>query len=134
MERFLPSNIFLLLKTLHLSEYLTNLTIMDQCLFSDFAPIWWVWSVSFTLISISIFDLIVWITTSSVTLCLLFSKPCIRRQFLLGQCSCLSICCYISPFLFSRKDMLLQTSSLFSFFLILIKLFHNVINWTCQIF
>ena len=59
---------------------------------------------SFTSISISISNLIVWITTSSVTSCLLSSMPCIRRQFPLDYCSCLSICCSILPFLFPRKD------------------------------
>ena len=39
MERFLPFNLFLLLKTLRLSEYLANLTIMGQPLFSDVTPI-----------------------------------------------------------------------------------------------
>ena len=39
MERFLPFNFFLLLKTLHLSEHLAKLTIMGQHLFSDFASI-----------------------------------------------------------------------------------------------
>ena len=39
MERFLPFNLFLLLKTLRLSEYLANLTVMGQRLFFDFAPI-----------------------------------------------------------------------------------------------
>ena len=39
LESFLPFNLFLLLKTLRLSEYLTNFTIMVRRLFSVFAPI-----------------------------------------------------------------------------------------------
>ena len=59
MERFLPFTLFLLLKTLRLSEYLANLTIMSRRLFYVFAHIRRVQSISFTSISISISDLIV---------------------------------------------------------------------------
>ena len=146
MERFLPFNFFLLLKTLHLSEHLAKLTIMGQHLFSDFASIWWVWSIAFTSRSISISDLIVWITTSSVTFhqCLLSLMSCIRRQFLLEYYSSLVLLLYVclllcfTIFVFRKGHTLLQTCDLliflFSLFLVLIKLFHNIINWTCQIF
>ena len=115
MKRFLPFNLFLLLKTFYCSEHLTNFTIMGRCLFSVSAPTWWVWSISFTLISVSISDLIVWITTSSEGSSFWSTVP-------------VYLSAALSHHFFSKKrHTLLQTFNLlvflFSLFRVLIKLF-----------
>ena len=137
MERFLPLNLFLLLKTLSVTKYLANFTIMVWRLFFVFAPIRWVWSISFTSRFISTSDLIVWITTSSVTSCIFSLMPCIRRQLFLQYCLCVYLLLYFTIFVSQKRQTLFQTFNLLFFLpllLVLIKLFRNVFNSTCQIF
>ena len=64
--------------------------------------------------------------------------PCIRRQFLLEYCSCLSDALFHHFCFPEKRTSLLQTFNLLIFlvslFLILIGLFCNIISCTCQIF
>ena len=127
MKRFLPFNLFLLLKTFYCSEYLTNCTIMGRCLFSVFAPTWWVWLISFTLISISISDLIVWITTSSEGSSFWRTVPVCLSAALLHH------------FFFSKKGTrsykhLIYLSSFFMYSVYSSNFFYNLVKWTFQIF
>ena len=94
IDIFLPFEIFLLTKTLGLSAYRANFTIMglDFRLPLSFLklPILCVRSICSIFISIFISDFKVFITNSSKSLSLFPLMPWIKKQFLRDYCACLS--------------------------------------------
>ena len=87
---FFPFGLFLLVKTCLLSIHLTNLTIMGLFLSLLGTPTLRVRSISPGKISKSIWLFILFTTTSSVSSFQFSFTPCVRIQFLLEYCSCLS--------------------------------------------
>ena len=80
--------------------------------------------------SISVSDVMVCVTNYPVTPWLLFSRPCIKRQFLLEYHSCQLICCSVSLFLFSRIDTRFWKHLISSFFIFLTSLYFFIMRST----
>ena len=126
---------FFLVNMRLLSIYLTNLTIMGLFLPLLGTPILCVQSISSGEISKSISLFILFITTSWVSLFWFSFTPCMRIQFLLEYCSCLSTgmtVCQLFQAILKLSPVNYLSFHLFSFDrLRIVKSGRDKFNWVC---